>query len=73
MRSPSKAPTARQLEVLATIRAYIARHGMPPTLREVGDLIGVASTNSVTDHLKALVRHGLLRHDAGRSRGWRPV
>lgn len=73
MRSPSKAPTVRQLEVLAAVRAYVALHGMPPTLREIADLVGVSSTNGVTDHLRALVRHGLMRHDVGRSRGWRPA
>ena len=52
--------TARQSQVLETIRAYLVAHGYAPTVRELGALIGVSSTNAVMDHLKALERKGAI-------------
>ena len=54
-------PTARQAEVLGWIAGYLARNGMPPTIREIGGAMGIASPNGVKNHLNALVRKGLLR------------
>lgn len=67
------APTARQLEVLAFLRAYAAEHGMPPTIREIANKLGVSSVFGVVGHLEALHRRGLVHRADGRSRGWRAL
>ena len=54
-------PTARQAEALDWITDYLRRNGMPPTIREIGDAMGIASPNGVRNHLNALVRKRLLR------------
>jgi hypothetical protein len=54
-------PTERQLEILAFLRAYQESRGAPPALREIGEHFGIASTNGVSDHLRALHRKGLIR------------
>lgn len=53
-------PTGRQLQVLNVIRDFIAANGLPPTIREIGNALGIRSTNGVCDHLKALERRGLI-------------
>lgn len=65
--------THRQQQVLDFIRAGIAEHGRPPTMREIGDHLGVSSTNAVNDHLKALVSKGYLAREKLKSRTLRPV
>src|SRR5688572_32805020 len=52
--------TARQREVLGFIRAFSARHGVPPTVREIGDKFKVTPRASF-DHLRALERKGMLQ------------
>lgn len=53
-------PTSRQLEVLRAIHAAVMNDGWPPTIRELGERLGIGSTNGVNDHLRALERHGWL-------------
>lgn len=53
--------TDKQSVILDFIKSYIATHGYPPTLREIGDKFGLSSTNGVNDHLKALERKGYIR------------
>lgn len=67
--------TARQREVLAWIERFQAREGMPPTVREIGEALGMRSTGSVRTHLQALNRKGWLRPPAQgrRHRGLRTV
>lgn len=68
-----KAPgaTARQREVLKLI-AEGAGSGLVPTLRELGDELGIKSVNGVNDHLLALARKGLVeRHGPRRARAWK--
>ena len=56
----------RQKEVLSYIQRSIAQRKMPPTYREIGDALGISSTNGVADHVKALIRKGFLtRLDSG--------
>lgn len=55
----------RQAEVLDVIRRAVDRRGFPPTYREIGDALGISSTNGVADHVKALVRKGYLRKAKG--------
>jgi repressor LexA len=54
----------RQQSILAVIRESIDRRGYPPTVREIGAAVGLGSPSSVSHHLKALERQGLLRRDA---------
>lgn len=60
--------TARQQAILDWIRAYIAQHRTPPTLREIGVAHGIRSTNGVNDHCRALERKGFIRRRDGLSR-----
>jgi SOS-response transcriptional repressor LexA len=64
-----EALTVRQREVLTFIEGFIATHGYPPTLREIGVAFSIASTNGVNDHLIALERKGYVRRDVTKSRG----
>ena len=60
--------TSRQREVIAFIREHQAEHGYAPTIREIGEAMGIRSTNGVNDHLKALERKGWIRREALLSR-----
>lgn len=60
--------TDRQREVLECIQEAISETGYPPTIREIGDRLGIRSTNGVNDHLKALERKGYLERDTSKSR-----
>lgn len=69
-----KAPlTARQQQALNYISHCLDRRGYPPTLREIGEHMGIRSTNGVNDHLKALERKGYLVREELKSRALRPV
>lgn len=61
--------TARQQEVLSLIVAFQKEHGIPPTQKEVADLMGAASPNAATELLRALQRKGALTLVPGVSRG----
>ena len=65
--------TSRQQEVLSFIEDSISSRGFPPTLREIGEHLGIKSTNGVNDHLKALTRKGFLRRNSMKSRGMCPT
>jgi repressor LexA len=58
--SRSESPTDRQREVLKTIADFITANGFAPTVREIGELIDVESTQGVVCHLEALKKKGLL-------------
>jgi repressor LexA len=64
-----RALTARQRRVLAVIESRLAAEGRPPTLREIGLELGIASTNGVRDHLQALIEKGYIRRDERSARG----
>lgn len=55
-----KGLTRRQREILEWIRGFIREHGMPPTVREIGDAFGISSAG-VFGHLEALQRKGYVR------------
>ena len=61
--------TERQRLVLELIRRTTAGSGRPPTLREMGEQLGIASTNGVRDHLQALCEKGYIRRDGRSARG----
>lgn len=65
--------TKRQEETLDFIRKSIRERGYPPTLREIGEHMGIRSTNGVNDHLRALERKGYLRREDMKSRALRVV
>lgn len=60
--------TPRQRRVLEVIRDWVERYGYPPSVREIGDAVGLASTSSVHHQLRALERKGFLRRDPNRTR-----
>jgi repressor LexA len=53
------------------ISARIEADGRPPTLREIGQELGIASTNGVRDHLQALIEKGYIHRDERSARGIR--
>jgi repressor LexA len=64
----SAALTPRQRKVLEVIRDWVERFGYPPSVREIGDAVGLTSTSSVHHQLRALERKGYLRRDPNRTR-----
>ena len=60
--------TLRQRKVLEFIRESVERRGFPPTIREIGDAVGLASTSSVSHQLITLQKKGYLRRDATKPR-----
>lgn len=63
----------RQRELLDFVASYADQRGIPPTLREIGQALGIRSTNGVSDQVKALVKKGFLERvgDPRTSRGLR--
>ncbi|HEX3899332.1 MAG TPA: transcriptional repressor LexA [Mycobacteriales bacterium] len=60
--------TPRQHRVLDVIRDSVERRGYPPSMREIGEAVGLTSTSSVAHQLATLERKGFLRRDANRPR-----
>jgi repressor LexA len=60
--------TARQQEIWGFLVDYVDRHGYPPTVREIGQAVGLASPSTVHAHLANLERAGLLRRDPTKPR-----
>ena len=60
--------TARQRKVLEVIREAVSTRGYPPSLREIGELVGLTSPSSVAHQLSSLERKGYLRRDPNRPR-----
>lgn len=58
----------RQRRVLDAIREWMRAHGYPPSVREIGNAVGLTSTSSVAYQLRVLERKGYLRRDAHRPR-----
>jgi len=65
---PDSALTARQRTILNVIRASVNERGYPPSIREIGDAVGLTSTSSVAHQLRTLERKGYLRRDPNRPR-----
>ncbi|HEY2071955.1 MAG TPA: transcriptional repressor LexA [Gaiellaceae bacterium] len=60
--------TGRQQEIWTFLVGYVDRHGYPPTVREIGEAVGLASPSTVHAHLANLERAGLLRRDPTKPR-----
>jgi repressor LexA len=64
--------SVRQTDVLDFIASTIDNRGLPPSYREIGDALGISSTNGVSDHVKALIKKGYIKKIAsapGTARG----
>jgi repressor LexA len=60
--------TKRQQEIFDFIKRYSAKYGYPPTVRDIGKAVGLASSSTVHAHLANLERVGLLRRDPTKPR-----
>jgi repressor LexA len=60
--------TMRQQEIWEFLVGYVEGHGYPPTVREIGEAVGLASPSTVHAHLANLERAGLLRRDPTKPR-----
>jgi repressor LexA len=65
---PGHVLTWRQRKVLQVIRDSVQRRGYPPSMREIGEAVGLTSTSSVSYQLSTLQAKGYLHRDAGRPR-----
>jgi repressor LexA len=65
---PDHVLTWRQRKVLQVIRDSVQKRGYPPSMREIGEAVGLTSTSSVSYQLSTLQNKGYLRRDAGRPR-----
>ena len=67
--------TDRQQAVLDVLRSHTAEHGYPPTVREIGEVLGMASSSTVQSHLAALERAGIIERDPTKPRAlkWGPA
>jgi len=60
--------TGRQREILELIRSTVADRGYPPSVREIGESVGLSSPSTVHSHLSSLVEYGYLRRDPSKPR-----
>ena len=60
--------TKRQQEIFDFVKRYSAKHGYPPTVRDIGKAIGLTSSSTVHAHLANLEKLGLLRRDPTKPR-----
>jgi repressor LexA len=60
--------TERQRAILDYLRGFVDEHGYPPTVREIGEAVGLRSPSTVHAHLAQLERAGLLRRDPTKPR-----
>ena len=65
---PPQALTARQRQVLEIIEQHTRQNGYPPSVREIGEAVGLTSPSTVHAHLAALQRRGYLRRDPTKPR-----
>ena len=65
---PDTGLTPRQREVLEIIEQHMREHGYPPSVREIGEAVGLTSPSTVHAHLGALQRRGYLRRDPTKPR-----
>src|SRR5256885_11264239 len=66
---PVKKLSDRQKNILKYIQAYVEERGYPPSIREIGDRVGISSTSVVDYNLRVLERDGYIRRDREVSRG----
>jgi len=66
-----KPATERQQRILDVIRAFTSERGYPPSVREIGERVGLSSSSTIHAHLKALERRGLIHRDPTKPRALR--
>ena len=66
--TPTTQLTDRQRDILAFIERTVDQRGYPPSVREIGTAVGLASPSTVHSHLHTLQRHGYLRRDPSKPR-----
>jgi repressor LexA len=66
---PTKKLSDRQKNILKYIQSYVEERGYPPSIREIGDRVGISSTSVVDYNLRVLEREGHIRRDREVSRG----
>ncbi len=64
----NKRPSSRQLQILEYIERSVRDRGFPPSVREIGEAVGLTSPSTVHTHLKALQRMGYLKRDPSKPR-----
>ena len=64
--------TEKQQKILDVIRDFTSEMGYPPSVREIGERVGLSSSSTVQSHLKTLERRGLLRRDPTKPRALVP-
>ena len=60
--------TARQQRILSFLRESIEKRGYPPSIREIGELVGLTSSSSVAHQLRVLEQKGFIKRDPNRPR-----
>ena len=60
--------SARQAEILELIKVTVANRGYPPSVREIGERLGLRSPSTVHSHISALVREGFIKRDPSKPR-----
>ncbi len=63
--------TERQQRILDVIRRFTAERGYPPSVREIGERVGLSSSSTIHAHLKTLERRGLISRDPTKPRALR--
>jgi repressor LexA len=63
-----RGPTERQSRILEVIRDFTEERGYPPSVREIGERVGLSSSSTVQSHLKSLEKHGLIHRDPTKPR-----
>jgi repressor LexA len=63
-----RAPTERQARILEVIREFTSERGYPPSVREIGEMVGLSSSSTVQSHLKSLEKRGLIHRDPTKPR-----
>jgi repressor LexA len=61
-------PTDRQQQILEAINVMTAERGFPPSVREIGERVGLSSSSTVQAHLRTLEKHGLISRDPTKPR-----
>ncbi len=61
-------PTAKEIEIARCITRFTTDNGFPPTVREIGEAVGLASTNTVHFYLEKMVRKGMIVKRSGSPR-----
>ncbi len=64
-------PTDRQRSILDVIRSFTTERGYPPSVREIGERVGLSSSSTIHAHLKALERRGMISRDPTKPRAMR--